>query len=208
MVDLMPISEDMDDLDDDDMDTLRSAGVLPSENSSPQKEKGKVTRAMPRHIVFVDNEDQVKIYAGPSGGQSVAGVQDEWPSEGEDDSEDWPDQDMGEDEEDQYAPQRAQKQELKRQAAAKKHRLALLHELSARIERDTILRHTLRELELQKHLMAPGARSKIRGPERVEQDDEDEDGGSKKKRGEVKFAKQGDTDYTPRVYKWRSERKR
>ncbi|KDN36476.1 hypothetical protein RSAG8_10814, partial [Rhizoctonia solani AG-8 WAC10335] len=208
MVDLIPTPEDLNELDDDVVDTLRGAGVLPSEKSGSRKGKGKSVQAAPRHVLFVDNEDQVKNYAGPSGGQSVAGVQDEWPSEGEDDSEGWPDQDMGEDEEDQYAPQRAQKQELKRQAAAKKHRLALLHELSARIERGTILRHTLRELELQKHLMAPGARSKIRGPERVEQDDEDEDGGSKKKRGEVKFAKQGDTDYTPRVYKWRSERKR
>ncbi|CUA75231.1 hypothetical protein RSOLAG22IIIB_11592 [Rhizoctonia solani] len=210
MVDLVPTPEDFDDLDDDVLDTLRSAGVLPSEISSSRKGKKKITPAAPRHIVFVDNEDHAKTYTGPSSNQST--VEDEDEEVYDDGSSDWSDQDMekdgSDDEGDQYAPQRAQKQELKRQETAKKHRLALLHELAARLKRDTVLRHTLRELELQKHLMAPGARSKLRGPERVEQSDEDEDGGSKKKRGEVKFVKQGDIDYTPRVYKWRSERKR
>ncbi|CAE6490801.1 unnamed protein product [Rhizoctonia solani] len=211
LVDLVPTPGDIDGLDDDVVDTLRSAGVLPSDKPSSRKCKGNAVRATPQHIVFVDDEDQAKNYTGPSGSQSAIGGQGEWISEDEgNDSEGWSDQDMSEDEDgvDKYAPQRAQKQELKRQAAAKKHRLSLLHELSARIQRDTVLRHTLRELELQKHLMAPGARSKIRGPERVEQDDEDEDSKSKSKRGEVKFAKQGDIDYTPRVYKWKSERKR
>ncbi|CAE6461946.1 hypothetical protein ACGC1H_006813 [Rhizoctonia solani] len=211
MVDLVPTPEDIDDLDDDVVNTLRSAGVLSSERSSSRKGKKTAVQAAPRHIVFVDNEDQAKAYAGSSSSQSMSAAQGEWVHEYEDDLEGWSDQDMDEDEEnkeDQYGLQRAQKQETKRQAAARKHRLALLHELSARLQRDTVLRHTLRELELQKHLMAPGARSKIRGPEGVEQNDEDEDGGNKKKRGEVKFARQGDVDYTPRVYKWRSERKR
>ncbi|ELU38502.1 Utp11 domain-containing protein [Rhizoctonia solani AG-1 IA] len=165
-------------------------------------------QSTPRHVVFVDNQEQAMNYTSPSGSESPAKSRDQWLSDDEDDNtEDWT-EDMHEDDddEDKYAPQRAQKQELKRQAAAKKHRLSLLQELSARLKRDTVLRHTLRELELQKRLMAPGARIKIRGPERVEQDDEGENEGSKKKRGEVKFAKQGDIDYTPRVYKWRSER--
>ncbi|KAJ1301828.1 hypothetical protein OPQ81_009056 [Rhizoctonia solani] len=214
MVDLVPTPDDIDDLDDDVVELLRAAGVLPSEKSSSRKRKGKDIQATPRHIVFVDNEDQAKNYTGPSTSvsQSIIDGQDKSMTDEDNDPEDWSDQDMdddaSEDEGDKYAPQRAQKQEFKRQVAAKKHRLALLQELSARIRRDTVLQHTLRELELQKHLMAPGARSKIRGPERVEQDDEDEDGGSKKKRGEVKFAKQGDIDYMPRVYKWKSERKR
>ncbi|KAG9125369.1 hypothetical protein FRC07_007846, partial [Ceratobasidium sp. 392] len=103
------------------------------------------------------------------------------------------------------------KQEAKRKVNAKKHRLELLQELSARLKRDTALRHAIRELEMQRHLMAPGARTKIRGPERVEEDD-DEDGDlgerKEKRRGQVKYARQGEVDYTPRVYKWRSERKR
>ncbi|CAE6453856.1 unnamed protein product [Rhizoctonia solani] len=216
MVDLVPISEDIDDLDDDVVDTLRSAGVLPPVNSYSRKGKGKVAQSTPRHIVFVDNEEQAKNYTDPSDGRPTVDSQDEWMSENEsDDPEDRSEEGMDEDDisqegedKDKYAYQRAQKQELKRQAAAKKHRLDLLQELSARLNRDTVLRHTLRELELQKRLMAPGTRTKIRGPERVEQDDDDEDRMGKKKRGEVKFAKQGDIDYTPRVYKWKSERKR
>ncbi|KAF8666330.1 U3 small nucleolar RNA-associated protein 11 [Rhizoctonia solani] len=210
MVDLVPTPEDLDDLDDDVVDTLRSAGVLPPTKPISRKWKGKAIQSTPRHVVFVDNQEQAMNYTGPSGSESPAKSRDQWLSDDEDDNtEDWT-EDMHEDDddEDKYAPQRAQKQELKRQAAAKKHRLSLLQELSARLKRDTVLRHTLRELELQKRLMAPGARIKIRGPERVEQDDEGENEGSKKKRGEVKFAKQGDIDYTPRVYKWRSERKR
>ncbi|KAF8756138.1 U3 small nucleolar RNA-associated protein 11 [Rhizoctonia solani] len=162
MVDLVPTPEDLDDLDDDVVDTLRSAGVLLQRS------------------------------------QSHPG---QWLSDDEDDNtEDWT-EDMHEDDddEDKYAPQRAQKQELKRQAAAKVRHMHIseLHPANqivetpsfsatravARLKRDTVLRHTLRELELQKRLMAPGARIKIRGPERVEQDDEGENEGSKKKRG-------------------------
>ncbi|KAG8688296.1 hypothetical protein FRC11_005683, partial [Ceratobasidium sp. 423] len=141
MVDLVPTPEDIEDLDEDVVGTLRSAGVLPSDKPSSQKGKGKAAQATPRHIVFVDDEDQAKTYTGPSGSQPAAGGQDEWSSEGGgSDSESWSDQHMVEDEdddEDKYAPERARKQELKRQAAAKKLRLALLHELSARIKRDT-----------------------------------------------------------------------
>ncbi|CAE6472377.1 unnamed protein product [Rhizoctonia solani] len=60
--DLMPISEDMDDLDDEVLDTLQSAGVLPSDKSSSRKGKTKAAKPTPRHIVFVDNEDQASLY--------------------------------------------------------------------------------------------------------------------------------------------------
>lgn len=80
------------------------------------------------------------------------------------------------------------------------------HARSACLKRDTALRHAIRELEMQRYLMASGAKTKIRGPERVEQEEDEDE--RDKKRGKVKFAKQGEVDYTPRVYKWRSERKR
>jgi hypothetical protein len=51
MVDLVPVTEDVDELDEDVVATLRAAGVLPSGSG---KGKGKAT---PRHIVFVDNEE-------------------------------------------------------------------------------------------------------------------------------------------------------
>ncbi|KAG8727040.1 hypothetical protein FRC12_022854 [Ceratobasidium sp. 428] len=202
MVDVIPSSEDAEDLDEDVVETLCEAGVLPPINTS-RKGKSKTSQPNPRHIVFVDDEAAAKQYAGPS---TTKVAEAEW------DSEDG-DLNFGSDEgeEDEYASQRAQKQEAKRKFNAKKHRLALLEELSARLKRDTALRHAIRELEMQRHLMAPGARTKIRGPERAEADeDEDEDVGGRKetKRGQVKFARQGEVDYKPRVYKWRSERKR
>lgn len=87
--------------------------------------------------------------------------------------------------------------------------MELLHELSARLKRDTALRHAIRELEMQRHLMGPGTRTKIRGPERAGGNSDSEDSGEQtKKRGQVKFARQGEVDYAPRVYKWRSERRR
>ncbi|KAG8700095.1 hypothetical protein FRC08_004926 [Ceratobasidium sp. 394] len=205
MVDLVPTVEDTDDLDEDAVETLRKAGVLPPATAS-RKGKGKAAQSNPRHIVFVDEEDAAKQYAGPSRIDDAESG-DDWMSEGG-----GSDLDSNEDgEEDEYASQRAQKHEAKRKANAKKHRLALLEELSARLKRDTALRHAIRELEMQRHLMAPGARTKIRGPERVESEGEEDEGlgGRKeKKRGQVKFARQGEVDYTPRVYKWRSERKR
>ncbi|EUC67536.1 U3 small nucleolar RNA-associated protein Utp11, putative, partial [Rhizoctonia solani AG-3 Rhs1AP] len=129
MVDLVPTAEDIDDLDDDVVDILRSAGVLSPEKSSSRKGKGKAVQATPRHIVFVDNDDQAKVYTGSSSSQPVSAAQDVWASEDEDDSEGWSDHDMdeGEGEEDQYAPQRAQKQEAKRQAAAKARLCVLLY---------------------------------------------------------------------------------
>ncbi|CAE6441259.1 unnamed protein product [Rhizoctonia solani] len=80
-----------------------------------------------------------------------------------------------------------------------------------RTQRNIVLpSYTNSPLDSNKDLVAPGAQLILRGPERVEQDnedeDEDEDDGNKN-RGEVTFAKQGDVDYTSRVYDWRSERK-
>ncbi|KAG8695319.1 hypothetical protein FRC08_007897 [Ceratobasidium sp. 394] len=202
MVDLVPTVEDIDDLDEDVAETLRKAGVLPPATAS-RKGKGKAVQPTPRHIVFVDDEDAAKQYAGPSRTDDAESG-DDWVSEGG-----GSDLDSNEDgEEDEYASQRAHKHEAKRKANAK---APLLEELSARLKRDTALRHAIRELEMQRHLMAPGARTKIRGPERAEsegEEDEDLGGRKEKKHGQVKFARQSEVDYTPRVYKWRSERKR
>ncbi|QRV83056.1 U3 small nucleolar RNA-associated protein 11 [Ceratobasidium sp. AG-Ba] len=200
MIDLVPITEDLDNLDEGVVETLRETGVLPLATTS-RKGKGKGSQVNPRHIVFVNDEDAANRYAGSSKAR-LAESQDEWMSN-EDGSDLDEDGDQGEDE---FAAARAQKREAKRIANTQKNRLALLNELSARLKRDTALRHAIRELEMQRHLMAPGARTKIRGPERVENDDSDEE--VDKKRGKIKFAKQGDVDYAPRVYKWRSERKR
>lgn len=90
------------------------------------------------------------------------------------------------------------------------HRQRLLKELSARLVRDKQMRYAEREFEMQRLMMGKGAHKKIRGSEKVEGDDSDDDedaldarGGRTKKRS-VK----SDETYKPRVYKWRVERKR
>ncbi|KAG9085594.1 hypothetical protein FRC06_003537 [Ceratobasidium sp. 370] len=211
MVDLIPTAEDTDDLDEDIVETLRKASVLLPATTS-RKGKGKAAQSNPRHIVFVSDEDAAKQYAGPPRTHD-AEPRNEWVSEGGDLGSD-EDEDEGEDEEaeeDEYAAQRARKHEAKLKASATKHRLALLQELSARLKRDIALGHAIRELEMQRHLMAPGARTKVRGPEQIEsegEEDEELGGRTEKRRDRIKFAKQGEVDYAPRVYKWRSERKR
>lgn len=95
---------------------------------------------------------------------------------------------------------------------AVQHRQRLLKELSARLARDTQLRYATREFEMQRLMMGKGARKKIRGAEKVEGDDseeEDEDAldarGGRVKRSVKKV---DESTYKPRVYKWRLERKR
>ena len=66
-----------------------------------------------------------------------------------------------------------------------------------------MLRYAERELEMQRLMMGKGGCKKVKGVEKVEgSDDEDDDGGQLRRRGvEEKL-------YRPRVYRWRAERKR
>jgi U3 small nucleolar RNA-associated protein 11 len=66
-----------------------------------------------------------------------------------------------------------------------------------------MLRYAERELEMQRLMMGKGRCKKVKGVEKVEgSDDEDDDGGQPRRRGvEEKL-------YRPRVYRWRAERKR
>lgn len=98
-----------------------------------------------------------------------------------------------------------------RQKIASANRKRLLKELSARLFRDTQLRYTEREFEMQRQMMGKGARKKIAGVEAVEgadddSEDEDEvDARRGKRRAPVR--KVDEKTYKPRVYKWRLERK-
>jgi U3 small nucleolar RNA-associated protein 11 len=87
------------------------------------------------------------------------------------------------------------------------HRGRLLKELAARLKRDTQLNYAARELEMQRLLMGKGGRQKIRGVEKVEGDDEDEDR-SDDDVPSRSHAKSDEQAYRPRVYKWRMERKK
>ena len=87
-----------------------------------------------------------------------------------------------------------------------KHRRRLVQELSARMERDQQLRYAERELEMQKLLMGKGRTKKLKGVEVVRDEsdgDEDEDGED----GD-RPARTSEKTYKPRMYKWKTERKR
>lgn len=92
----------------------------------------------------------------------------------------------------------------------------LLTELRARLQRDTHLRYALRELEMQRALMGKGASKKIRAAELIrpegQEDDElnedEQDALFGKRRKEPPKRAPEMAEYKPRVYKFRTERKR
>ncbi|KAF9040437.1 U3 small nucleolar RNA-associated protein 11 [Hymenopellis radicata] len=92
------------------------------------------------------------------------------------------------------------------------NRRRLLRELAARLNRDKQLRYTEREFEMQRQMMGKGARTKLKGVERVDggkdMEDEDDDDALDARKGKPLLPKQAPKSYTPRVYKWHAERKR
>ncbi|PPR00027.1 hypothetical protein CVT24_009036 [Panaeolus cyanescens] len=92
-------------------------------------------------------------------------------------------------------------------------RRKLLKELAARLNRDRQLGYTQREFEMQRQMMSKGSSKKIRGPEKVEgpedDDEEDEDAiDARKGKRRVENKVVDEASYRPRVYKWKLERKR
>lgn len=88
------------------------------------------------------------------------------------------------------------------------NRKRLLKELAARLKRDTQLRYTQRELEMQRLLAGKGGRRKLRGVEEVGAENNDEDEDDMVDAVASKASKADEKTYKPRVYKWRIERKR
>ncbi len=92
------------------------------------------------------------------------------------------------------------------------NRRRLLRELAARLNRDKQLRYTEREFEMQRQMMGKGARTKLKGVERVDggkdMEAEDDDDALDARKGKPLLPKQAPKTYTPRVYKWHAERKR
>ncbi|KAL0951485.1 hypothetical protein HGRIS_008172 [Hohenbuehelia grisea] len=194
-------SDNEDPLEEQDIELLREAGVLPK---SSKKGKGKLSN---KHIVFVDTPDEARRYASTS--KSNRKSADSSRTETTQETE----VDLG------WQTPATTKSQKRRQstseltavdneAAEEREQLArsnrgrLLKELAARLTRDKMLRYTEREFELQRLMMGKGARRKIQGPEPVGEDDsEDED----RPRRSVKV---DEKTYKPRVYKWRLERKR
>jgi len=93
-------------------------------------------------------------------------------------------------------------------------RKKFLKELAARLLRDRQLRYVQREFEMQRLMMGKGARRKIQGREKVDDDESmDEDGddaldarGGRALKSSGKPKVDSET-WKPRVYKWKLERK-
>ncbi|KAJ6575347.1 small-subunit processome [Mycena capillaripes] len=200
--------EDTEELDADEIEILQNAGII-----SKRKGKGRA----PKHIVFVDDEDEARQYASSSRTTLDDPLQN--PSAAADESMDvdlgWkvPTKKSRRDSaptEDAQAVAEILSEERRELASANRKRL--LKELSARLFRDTQLRYAEREFEMQRQMMGKGARKKISGVEAVEgadddEEDEDEvDARRGKRRAPVRKVIDAKT-YKPRVYKWRLERK-
>ncbi|KAF7307120.1 hypothetical protein MIND_00505400 [Mycena indigotica] len=208
MVDLLGSQETdaTEELEPEEIETLQNAGILPK-----RKGKGRARK----HIVFVEDEAAAKQYATSS--KAVATVVDEPPSESPTVDLGWKlptkkrhRRDWDESEEIAEAAGEITAEESREDSQA--NRTRLLKELSARLFRDTQLRYTEREFEMQRQLMGKGARRKIAGVEAVEGADSDEEDEDEidARRGKRKAPSQKFADaktYKPRVYKFRIERK-
>ncbi|KAK7064035.1 small-subunit processome [Favolaschia claudopus] len=203
--------EDVEELEPEEIETLQAAGVI-------SNRKGK-SRA-PKHIVFVDNEDEARQYASTSQTSLDVSTQISSHMDNSDDQS----MDLGwkvptkksrrrdsPSREDALAEAEILSDERRELASANRKRL--LKELSARLFRDTQLRYAEREFEMQRQMMGKGARRKISGVEAVEgpdSDEEDEDEvDARRGKRKAPAAKYIDPKtFKPRVYKWRLERKR
>ncbi|KAI0039097.1 u3 small nucleolar RNA-associated protein 11 [Auriscalpium vulgare] len=201
---------DEDELDEEDLKILQDAGVIAGPSKSSARKKGGVPA---RRIVFAESAEEARQFAkSPKSGGSnrdaaTVVVQEPidlgWkqPVEPKKTKKSRLPEPPSHDEREALAVEQRQ--------SASERRARLLKELSARLHRDQMLRYAERELEMQKLLMGKGGSMKLKGVEKVgenEGDSEDEEmGDSRRKSGPGPVAEKA---YKPRVYKWRAERKR
>lgn len=192
-----------DEFDEEEIKTLREAGILPEPPKAKRKGKAK---AESNHIIFVDDAQQARNYR-PSRRSSEAGSSmPEKPREPLELGWNIPEKCAKGKRKSDEVEDEAQKDldAGERQESAKKHRTRLLKELSARLSRDTSLRYALQELETQKLVMGKGGNTKLRDREKLGGDDEDEDDEDQGKQGR----KGDEARYKPKVFKWKTQRKR
>ncbi|KAG2057046.1 small-subunit processome [Suillus hirtellus] len=190
-------------LDETDLETLREAGIIPP---------GTKQRPPPRHIIFAENEVEAKQLSQRQSSNKAKPTIEVDVERTE--------VDLGWKTVESASSRRRRKNkcsavvstgivegaEETRQLNVQ-NRKRLLKELAARLKRDTQLRYTQRELEMQRLLAGKGGRRKLRGVEEVgAENDEDED--EMDDAAASKTSKADEKDYKPRVYKWRIERKR
>ncbi|KAJ8596301.1 small-subunit processome [Rhizopogon salebrosus TDB-379] len=197
-------------LDDGELETLREAGVIPPE---PKR------RPLARHIIFAENEAEGEyILRCPKQLSQRRSSNHKATTEVDAESAEV---DLGWKTSASATSRRRRKSKSSVGASMNfedaeettqlnvQHRKHLLKELAARLKRDTQLRYTQRELEMQRLLAGKGGRRKLRGVEEVgaEDNDEDEDETDDGKDSNAR-SKANEKTYKPRVYKWRIERKR
>ncbi|KAF8640640.1 hypothetical protein AX17_000297 [Amanita inopinata Kibby_2008] len=196
-------------LDPQDLDVLREAGILPT------AKKGK-TRRKANHLVFMDNKRDATEYLNRRDRLSTKEPAAElcistdlgWKA---------PNNQRGKIKSKKLdADDSGSIDDTEEQESAILHdrsRNHLVKELAARLLRDRQLRHAQREFEMQRLMMGKGARKKIGRVEKVgggdDVDEEDEDEiDARKGRRSRPAGKVDMTNYKPRVYKWKLERKR
>ncbi|KAJ6520047.1 u3 small nucleolar RNA-associated protein 11 [Mycena sanguinolenta] len=199
--------KDVDELEPDEIKTLQDAGII-------SKRKGKA-RA-PKHIVFVENEDEARQYASTSRATLDVPMENSQSDADEPMSLGWKVDTKKSRRRDAAPLEEAQDVtgvlSEERRELSRSNRKRLLKELSARLFRDTQLRYAEREFEMQRQMMGKGARKKISGVEAVGGDDEEEEDEDEidARRGKRRAPARKVVDpktYKPRVYKWRLERK-
>ncbi|KAG8219633.1 u3 small nucleolar RNA-associated protein 11 [Butyriboletus roseoflavus] len=187
-------SGDDEPLADAELETLRTAGVIPPDTARK--------RSSPKHIVFAEDAAEAQQYLEQSTVDKAANIVTLAGSSSRSELG-WKTQDSAK------SRRRRKNQSIvdgvdsaaEEQDLNVKHRKRLLKELAARLVRDTQLSYALRELEMQRLLVGKGGRKKVRGAEFVEDEDKDTEDGDRKQKSDPSV-------YKPRVYKWRVERKR
>ncbi|TRM65904.1 u3 small nucleolar RNA-associated protein 11 [Schizophyllum amplum] len=205
---LHPGADEDDELDNSELETLRSAGILPQ--TTGKKGKG---RSKSRHLVFVDSAEEARKLATAES-KPAAPANDKMDVDSDEPDLGWKTESSkqkrrkslpiatAEDEADWYDEETNE---------GSTERTRILKELSARLIRDRQLRYAQREFEMQRLLMGKGGRTKLRGAERLEASDDeasdDEDALDARGGRQLKSKTTTEKAYKPRIYKWRLERK-
>ncbi|PBL00501.1 small-subunit processome [Armillaria gallica] len=195
--------EDYEALGDGQIKLLEEAGVIP---------KSKKGRRKSKHITFVENEDE-----GYEPKSSSVAPHEETVHEDEPIDLGWKTPaEKKRSKKSKMAPKDDDEMEAEEgegepgHEATLRNRLRLFRDLAARLARDKQLRYTEREFEMQRLMMGKGSRKKLKGVERVDGtiDDDGEDQDELDARKGKPIAHIVSKTYTPRVYKWRRERKK
>ncbi|KAK0466434.1 u3 small nucleolar RNA-associated protein 11 [Desarmillaria tabescens] len=198
--------EDYEELGDGQIKLLEEAGVIPKTKKGRRKSK---------HTIFVENEDEVRKYKPES---SPVVIHEETTQEEEEPidlgwkqpSEKKRSKKSKKFSENDVEMENKEDERGHNHEATSRNRQRLFRDLAARLARDKQLRYAEREFEMQRLMMGKGARKKLKGVERVDgsRDDSDEDQDELDARKGKPIAHIVSKTYTPRVYKWRRERKK